>query len=56
MPRAYSKKGTEVKFAIAYTATGTPAVDQVQRQVADPTPERADGGVREVGPMSTRDV
>lgn len=43
-------------FAIACTATGTPAVDQVQRQVADPTPERTDGGVREVSPMSTGDV
>jgi len=43
-------------FAIAYTAIGTPAVDQVQGKVADPTPERADGGVREVGPMSARDV
>jgi len=39
-----------------YCYTGTPAVDQVQGQVADSTPERADGGVREVSSMSARDV
>jgi len=37
-------------------ATGAPAIDQVPRQVSDPTPKRADGSVREVGPVSARNV
>lgn len=39
-----------------HTSTGTPTVDQIPGKVTDPTPERADGSVREVGSVSARDV
>lgn len=37
-------------------AQSAPKVDQVAGKVADQTPERADGGSRETGPVSARDV
>lgn len=35
---------------------GAAAADQVPGQVPDPAPERADGGVREAGPVPAGDV
>lgn len=37
-------------------AAGAPATDQIPGQIADPTPERANGGVRKTGPVSAGNV
>lgn len=50
------QSGADDRLPEDLLAQSAPEVDQVAGEVADQTPERADGGRREAGPMPARDV